>query len=331
MKKIIVFATCAIIFMSCKKEAINETPGLTADNEVGAKKKMDAPQQINFTQQNLFPEGVVYDRFNDRFLVSSTNRGDIGIVNADGSYSVFIDDAALTSTTGLEISTSKKLLYVANAPGSVGIYNLNDGRRVALIDLASLIPGAPIFVNDIALDAQGNAYVTNSMSPVIYKITPDGTASIFFQNPAFATPPGGFGFNGIEFGNSQGGYLLVAHTATNSIVKIPVDDTSAYSTVTLDAALNRPDGLLLSKDGKQLIGVNNAGGTADGKVISFTSNNMFQSATATGTFNTGAVFPTTATSDGKNVFVLYAYLHRRATGQSTFTIQQVPLEKNRPF
>ncbi|MES2881150.1 MAG: SMP-30/gluconolactonase/LRE family protein [Bacteroidota bacterium] len=330
MKKILGFLSAALIIVSCKKEATNETT-VIAEAEILAKKKQDEPQQTNFNEPNLFPEGVVYDEFNNRFYVSSTTRGDIGIVTADGSYHVFIDDAALTSTTGLEISTSKKLLYVANAPGSVGIYRLNDGSRVALIDLAAVLPGRPIFVNDIALDAQGNAYVTNSLSPVIYKITPEGTATVFFQNQAFATAPGGFGFNGIEYGNSQGGYLLVAHTATNSVVKIPVDNSSAYSTVLLDAPLNRPDGLLLSNNGKQLIVVNNAGGTADGKVISFASDDKWLSAVATTTFNTGAVFPTTATSNGKNVFVLYAYLHRRATGQSTYTIQQVPLNNAGTF
>lgn len=272
----------------------------------------------------------MYDRFNNRFYVSSTTRGDIGIVGADGSYSVFTDDPILTSTTGLEIDEARKLLYVANAPNGVGVYDINTGSRVRYINLADLLPGAPIFINDIALDPQGNAYVTNSFSPVIYKITPDGTASIFFQNTAFATGPGRFGFNGIEYGNSNGGYLLVAFSAANQIVKIPVDNTAAYSVVQLSETLAGPDGLLLSKDGKQLIVVNNAGG-GPGKVISFVSDDKWTTATATSTFATGAVFPTTATSNGKDVFVLYAYLNRRATGQNVFTIQQVPLSQNRPF
>jgi hypothetical protein len=57
---------------------------------------------IKFTQTNLFPEGVVYDKFNNRFYVSSVTRGTIGIVKKDSSYTPFITDALLTSTNGLE-------------------------------------------------------------------------------------------------------------------------------------------------------------------------------------------------------------------------------------
>jgi sugar lactone lactonase YvrE len=208
-----------------------------------------------------------------------------------------------------------------SSDGSVGIYDINSGQRVAFVDLKPLLPGAPVFINDIALDPQGNAYVTNSRTPVIYKISTDGTASIFYQDAAFATT--GFGFNGIEYGNSDGGYLLVAYSAANQVIKFPVSDPSDYSIVSLDTTLAGPDGLLLSKNGQDLIVVNNAGG-GNGKVISFSSQDMWESGTATTTVETGSVFPTTATTDGRNVYVLYAYLNKRATGQSVYTIKLIP-------
>src|SRR5918993_1387276 len=273
MKPICTFAVAScILFASCSKTSTLEEPQITAsNNEIAAKAKPSGQAtDINFTVQNLFPEGVVYDKYNDRFYVSSTSNGDIGIVTKDGSYTPFITDPALISTTGLEIDEARKLLYVSNSSdGSVGIYNINTGQRVAFIDLKPLLPGAPVFINDIALDPQGNAYVTNSRSPVIYMITPEGTASIFYQDAAFASS--GFGFNGIEYGNSNGGYLLVAYTVANQVIKFPVDDPSSYNIVSLDATLAGPDGLLLSKNGKDLVVVNNAGG-GNGRVILFTSN-----------------------------------------------------------
>ena len=327
-----------ITLFGCNKQTLNDTEISELANDTEISESASALQRrckdittINFTEPNLFPEGIEYDRHNDRFLVSSVTRGDIGIVNERGDYEVFIDDPALTSTTGLEINKSRNLLYVANAPGSVGVYHLNNGTRRRLINLAALLPSAPIFVNDIALDPQGNAYVTNSFSPVIYKITPDGTASIFFQNNAFATLPGQFGFNGIVYGNSNGGYLLVAFSRDNKIIKIPINNTSAFSDVMLDAPLAGPDGLLLSKDGKQLSVVNNAGGSSAGKVQSFISTDKWHTASLANSYPTGAVFPTTATSDGKDVFVLYAYLHLRATGRDVFTIQKVPLYKTNSY
>ena len=310
----------SLLLAACSKSPVKENELATIEVESAAKALPAA--DINFTEENLFPEGVVYDKFNDRFYVSSTTRGDIGIVNSDGVYTPFITDPALVGTTGLEIDESSKWLYVSNSTdGSVGIYNINTGQRIHFIDLKLMLPGAPVFINDIALDNQGNAYVTNSRTPVIYKISNDGTASIFYQDATFATT--GFGFNGIEYANQQGGYLLVAHSATNSIIKFPVSNPAGYNTVSLDVPLTGPDGLLVSKNGKELIVVNNAGG-ANGKVIRFSSNNKWGSGTEQGTFETGPVFPTTATTDGKNVFVIYAYLHRRAIGQSDYTIKLIP-------
>lgn len=332
MKQFSFLALAACLLVACTKTAV-ETPVTQAEEleiAAAAKKPASTTGDIVFMQANLFPEGVVYDRFNNRFYVSSTTRGDIGIVTSDGSYTAFITDPALVGTTGLEIDEAHKRLWVSNSPGSVGVYDINTGQRIFLVDLKALIPGAPAFINDIALDPQGNAYVTNSNYPVIYKITRDGQASIFYQDPAFATAPGSIGFNGIEYGNSNGGYLLVAFSAGNQIIKFPLSNPAAYNRVQLDAALANPDGLLLSKDGKGLVVVNNAGG-GQGKVIYFTSDDKWQTGMAQSTFITGPVFPTTATTDGKSIFVLYAYLNRRATGQNEYTIKQVPLGDTRPF
>ena len=321
---LLLFSVAGTLLAGCSKD-------ITVDEPIAASKAKakttEEIQTINFTQTNLFPEGIAYDPWGDFFYVSSTARGDIGIVNREGIYTPFITDEVLVQTTGLELDKARKRLLVSNAPNGIGAYELGTGDRIWYTNLAALIPGAPIFINDITLDPQGNAYVTNSLTPVIYKVAPDGTATIFFQSTDFATS--GFGFNGIVY--DERGYLLVAFSAGNDVVRIPVRDPDSYSLVELDAALQSPDGLLLSKDGKQLVVVSNAGGSAAGRVQTFTSQDGWESGTLSTTFSTGAVFPSTATSDGKNIYVLYAYLHQRMIGRSQFTIQQVPLEQWSPF
>ena len=292
------------------------------------------PVAINFTSPNLFPEGVAYDPSNNYFLVSSTILGDVGKVFANGSYSPFITDNVLVSTTGMEIDKPRKRLLVTNTnmasnTGQLAIYKTGSGERIRLVDLGGLLPASKHFLNDVAIDKEGNAYVTDSYSPMIYKVDPEGRASIIFQNEDFATPVGQIGFNGIEY--HPDGFLLVDFTYKNQLVKIPLKK-GPYSIVNLDTELKRPDGLLISQDGKRLIVVNNAGGTADGKVVSFTSSDNWQTGHATESYATGAVFPTTATTDGKKVYVLYAYLHLRTQGiQSTFTIHEVPLKNSEGF
>jgi sugar lactone lactonase YvrE len=316
----LIAAACLILACSKNVETAEEPKATEFTNAAAAAKTGVAAQELTFNVANLFPEGVVYDKFNRRFYVSSTSQGTIGIVTTDGVYSPFITDPALIGTNGLEIDEARKLLYVTNAAaGSVAVYDISTGQRVRLIDLKALLPGAPVFINDIALDPQGNAYATNSRTPVIYRITPDGTASVFYQDPAFATT--GFGFNGIEYANQ--GFLLVAYSAGQQVIRFPISNPAAYNVVSLNAPLSGPDGLLLSKNGKELVVVNNAGG-GNGYVSLFRSDDQWKTGTLASKFETGSVFPTTATTDGKSVFVLYAYLNRRAQGQSAFTIKQVP-------
>ncbi len=287
------------------------------------------PISIKFNQPDLFPEGVVYDPFNNYFLVSSITRGDIGMVTTNGTYTPFITDDALASSIGLEIDKTSKRLLVVNSSlmtslAQLAIYNLNSRERIHLVDLGALLPGAPHFTNDVAVDAEGNAYVTDSFSPVIYKVDAQGNATIFFRDESFATDAGQFGFNGIEY--HPDGFLLVAFNIRNQIVKIPLNK-SAYSIVQLNAGLNSPDGLIITKNAKQLVVVNNGEDPeAHGKVILFSSDDKWETGHVTDIYETGPVFPTTATTDGKKVYTLYAYLNILIAGgtQSTFTIQEVP-------
>ncbi|MBD0279168.1 MAG: hypothetical protein ICV81_14585, partial [Flavisolibacter sp.] len=123
------------------------------------------------------------------------------------------------------------------------------------------------------------------------------------------------------------GFLLVAHTSLNEIIKIPLRKPTDYSVVQLDALLSFPDGLLLSKDGKQLVVVN------EDRVLSFISNDQWKSGSVSTSFYVGPVFATSLTSDGKRVWVLYSHLDKLLNGenQDTFTIQEMPLSKPSSF
>ena len=115
-------------------------------------------------------------------------------------------------------------------------------------------------------------------------------------------------------------------------MKIPVTNPNGYSIVKLGGVFY-PDGLLLSKDGRQLVVVNDTGGTPDDQVLSFISNDDWQSGVLSTSFSTGAVFPTDIASDGNRVFVVYSHLDKLLSGasQGTFTIQEVPLKEQGEF
>jgi hypothetical protein len=328
-------ALCAL--SSCTdNRLLNELEAIFKNPE----SKVSIPEKINFTREALYPEGVSHDALGQQFLVTSLRFGTIGSVKYNGTYMPFIEDADLISTIGIKVDEPRKRVLVAvSDPGAgvktspatagqlaaLGIYSLNNGTRMHFVNLGALRPGMRHFANDISTDPQGNAYVTDSFSPIIYKVDVNGNATVFFEDERFATQPGEFGFNGIVYHPS--GYLIVAFSKENKLYKFPVSNPAAYSEVNLNTTLMGPDGLLLSNNGKQLIVVNNAGGVMPGKVLSFNSENKWESGTLTNTFETPAVFPTTATAYKKEVFVLYAYLNRLFSGAAPvteFSIQKVP-------
>jgi sugar lactone lactonase YvrE len=341
MKKMtILISVWVLIISGCTKELKQEQSALLSQqkNEQVGQSKFNIPDQISFTRPALYPEGIVFDQFNSRFLVSSLTTGTIGAVTYDGTYTPFIQDAALPSTVGLAIDEARKQVLAAVSSltanvAELGIYDLYTGSRIQLIDLTSLRPNAGHFANDVAVDPQGNRYVTDSFSPIIYKIDRYGNVSILFENEKYATGPGQFGFNGIEY--NKDGFLIVAFSAGGKLLKIPVNDTASYREIQLDISLVSPDGLLISSDGKELIVVDNKNLSAPMEVLYLTSDDKWASATRVASFPTGLVTPTTVTSDGKDVFVLYAFLHKlfsnSGSPQTDFIIQKVPFENTHVF
>jgi hypothetical protein len=113
------------------------------------------------------------------------------------------------------------------------------------------------------------------------------------------------------------------------LVKIPVNDPENFSGVQLDVPVSSPDGLLLSRDGKDLIIVDNKFFAAPGEIVHISSNDKWVSAKRIESFTTGLTFPTTATSDGTDVFVIYSFLG--VPLQSEFIIQKMPFKNMGPF
>lgn len=300
----------------------------------------EAPDAVVFTQAGLYPEGVQYDAANSRFLVSSQTTGAIGQVKDDGTYTAFADSPALISTIGLNLDEPRDRLLVAiSDPGynsqrtnlstkgklaQLAVFNRNSPQSApTVLDLGGLRPSAPgHFANDIAVDAQGNAYVTDSFAPLIYKITPAFVVTVFAENPLFSAPATVFGLNGIVY--HPDGYLLVAKSNTGTLLKIPLNNPANVSTVDVGSQnLQGADGLRLQDNNTLQVVCN-----AQAKVYRLATTTAWANATVSGTFNTPAQYPTTlARREGTDGYVLYSNLNALQAGQtppvSQFTIARV--------
>ena len=287
---------------------------VTVDPDATHQDEEKSCEKIVVTEHGLFPEGVEYDPDGHRFLVSSLTRGTIGAVDDQGNYTSFVEDEEAVGTTGIEVDEARQRLLVcvsdphtANV-AALGSYDLHTGERHFLTDLTTVANGyAPHFANDVAVDSLGNAYVTDSFSPVIYKVDPQGEASIFLEDTTFQAPPGAFGLNGIVFNPNE--FLLVAFSETGTLYKIPMDDPQAFSAVpTEPAAVTSPDGLYLTGNDQVLMVVNNDGGGNQGNIVALGSVDQFASTRRLDQFETGPVFPTTVTQRGQQFYLLYAHL-----------------------
>ena len=281
------------------------------------------PETITISETNLFPEGIDYNNNDNQFYISSIRRGEVGVVNPQtGEYSTFVTDPSLINATGVLIDEASDRLFAVSgnaglsgvtdpAVGSVaylGVYNLGTGDLIEGIDLGSLNTGSlGVFANDIALDADGNIYVTDSFSPFVYKV--DGTtfeASIFVDGGDDFTPPeGGFGLNGIVYID---GNLVVGHTSSGILYRIPLEDPTAFAAIDIEDNFERVDGLEVDTNGEIIVVRNGFAGEASG-FYSIASTDDWVSATTTSVDLLDAMsFPTTAAlaADGE-IYAVNSY------------------------
>jgi sugar lactone lactonase YvrE len=283
------------------------------------------PDEVVFTAPGLLPEGIEYDANAGHFLVGSLSQGTISAVADDGAITPFIEDEALMSTVGIRVDEARGRLLVTNSDasafadptlsGRAGLlaYSLETGERLFNADLASLVTteGARFFANDVAVDEEGNAYVTNSFAPVLFRISPDGAAEVFVEDERLTADF--VGMNGIVV--HPGGYLLVAVTGNLSLFKIPLDDPAALTEVTLSEPF-AVDGMVLAEDGS-LVAVAYVGTSLEGAtpgLIRVTSEDDWETADIAARLPTGGNATTVALRDGTPYYI-NAYLDDPAREQ----------------
>ncbi|CAH8384261.1 unnamed protein product [Eruca vesicaria subsp. sativa] len=220
---------------------------------------------INFRSPALYPEGLTWDPAGQHFLVGSLHTRTIHSVSDAGVVQTLISDPYLPENAtilGITVDSSNRRLLAAihclpplppcSALAAYDLRTGGGGGRIFLSPLPSL-PGNDEIVrdvaNDVAVDYNGNAYVTNSAKNFIWKVSRDGTAAIFSRSPLFNSQPvaadadASFrdsGLNGIVY-NSKG-YLLVVQSNTGKMFKVD-EETGTARMVVLNGDMVAADGV----------------------------------------------------------------------------------------
>lgn len=273
-----------------------------------------AAGDVNFTADTVYGEGVAWSAQQQAFLVSSVRHGTVGKVTMEGHYTPFITDSQLVASVGMALDVKRKTLWVAvgdlgasdrSGPSTQGklaavaAYDAQTGERRAYHDLGVLYPGGH-FANDLTVDAQGNVYITDSFSPVIYRVDAAGKATVFAQSDLFKGE--NFNLNGIVY--HPDGYLLVNKHNSGELFRINLKNPQQIDRVKLPEALKGADGMVLREPGRLSVVQNNG---VD-RTLDLVSTDGWNTATIAREQKSLMSFPTTAAQVGKNLYVLNSRL-----------------------
>lgn len=282
---------------SSQPEPATGQPGATADKTAP---DPALPELLRIREPGLHPEGIEWDGRRGRFLVSSVTRGTVTAVRDDGSHETFIEDDAVAASIGIHIDGGRDRLLVMNAdPGAfrdeenngqarLAAYDLTTGERHYLTDLAPLADGRH-FGNDVTSAPDGAAYATDSLSPVIYRVSPEGEPSVFLEDERLGGD--GFGLNGIDY--HPDGYLVVAMAGDRTFYRIPVDNPEAMEEISLPEPIQADGIVFRSPDELAVVGNTFRGEESRREVLLLSSGDGWQSASIAGR-QAAPLQPTTA-------------------------------------
>jgi Cu-Zn family superoxide dismutase len=277
---------------------------------------------------SVFPEGVAHIAGSNEFYVGATTdgtifRGDLTTGEVD-VFSAGGSDGRV-SAVGMKVDESGRLVVVGGATGLVFAYDTTTGE---MITQASTGSTEDQFLNDVAITPSGDAYITDSMQPVLYRLaatsdssTPaaGGTLEPFLDFTGTALQyVEGFNLNGIV-ASADGQYLLVVQTNTGGLFRIEIATKTVQQVDLGGGMLMGGDGMVL--DGTTLYVVNS------GKVSVVAMSDDLSSGMMVADFTDPSFSsPTTAAKEGNCLLIVNSqFANQGGTPQLPFTVSEVPI------
>ncbi|KAI9081225.1 hypothetical protein K1719_036797 [Acacia pycnantha] len=197
---------------------------------------------VYYYQSNgLFRECGKWDDQNQRFIVSFVEGG-IGQIPVTGvENEVLVEvpvvkdaDLAGNSTLGIFIDQPRNRLLAVHAEpwrnrySALAAYDLQTWKRLFLTQLSGPSDEKSL-ANDVTVDPQGNAYVTDVKASKIWKVGVEGKMKSIIRNPLFKAKEwyknlGMGALNGIVY--HPDGFLIVVHTYSGNLLRIDLSKSN---------------------------------------------------------------------------------------------------------
>jgi len=214
-----------------------------------------------------FPESITSKSDGTLYVGRLGDGGIVRIKPHTHKNAIFVQPGALGSRSILGVfadEASNTLWACSNDLSALGApaKGSDTGSALKAFDLRTgngrrsvSLPGTHPFCNDIAVDAKGSIYVTDSANPTILKLSPGATTfEVFAQDSAFSAPQsGGAGLDGIAFGSD--GNLYVTTYTVGELLRVEVKDGKAGRVTKLSGnrQLQFPDALRALGDNSFLL------------------------------------------------------------------------------
>jgi hypothetical protein len=282
----------------------------------------------------VFPEGVAADPRSGDFYVGSTSDGTIFRGNVrQPSLQVFLPGGAdgRSSAAGLKVDRRGRLFVSGAGTGQMWVYDVRTRTLLGHFDTGN---GAASFINDVAVTPSGDAYFTDSLIPVLYRVPASALRHpstavraperfIDFSGTAVVYQTG-FNLNGIA-ASADGRQLVTVQSNTGKLFRIDVASREVAEIPVDGGPLTAGDGILLK--GRLLFVVRNqlelivtvalSRGLDEGRVVAQFTDAALQ-------------FPTTIALSHGLFLVVNSQFDRRNAGlppELPFTVAGVPFEK----
>ena len=213
----------ALVAVGCAEASAPLAPGAAPLASRGGNSGA-LPDRYILPGPTVFPEGIAFDQRTGTVFVSSTTDGTIfsGDVSSE-TLTPFLPPRTDGRTTAAGLAVDDGRLYVAGGgTGLVFVYDIATGALIARLATGT----SPTFINDIVIAKDGSAYVTDSQSPVIYRVVADAAGNLTLERwlvltgTEFVQQPG-FNANGIEV-SPNGRYLIVVQSNTGKLFRIEI-------------------------------------------------------------------------------------------------------------
>jgi len=326
-RRVVNIATIAALaaFTACDRPATAPELPLTASAAKSDNGGGPLPSRYVLPGPSVFPEGIAYDQRTQYVYVSSTTDGTVFRGKAsDEALTPFLTPGADLRTTavGLEVDDAGHLFVAGGGTGFVFVYDAVTGALIAR--LAAATGSSPTFINDIAVDKDGVAYITDSMRPVIYRAVPNGTGGYTIERWLELAGTAieyqlGFNLNGIV-ASPNGRYLYTIQSNTGLLFRIEIA-TKDIEPLQVGATFGNGDGLwmhgsslyVLQNRQELITEIRVQQNRSVGTIVSQTTDPSF-------------MFPTSLVGARGRLLVVNSQFDRRASGPVLpFTVSVVPV------